>query len=123
MLKKIEIAAVFCGCDFGQPLETTKYTIQPLRRSKMTDRILLKRGLLLFVLVTMVSISGALTQANGDDSKKEIKLKDAVVLKAKNRVRANPGFRLVLEGKDTVVVFKKNVRIGPLKCSVCPGGQ
>lgn len=89
----------------------------------MTDRILLKRGLLMIVLVTMVSISGALTQANGDDSKKEIKLKDAVVLKAKNRVRANPGFRLVLEGKDTVVVFKKNVRIGPLKCSVCPGGQ
>ena len=94
-----------------------------LRRSKMTDRILLKRGLLIFVLVTMVSISGALTQANGDDSKKEIKLKDAVVLEAKNRVRAKPGFRLVLEGKDTVVVFKKDVRIGPLKCSVCPGGQ
>ena len=89
----------------------------------MTDRILLKRGLLLFVLVTLVSISGALTQANGDDRKKEIKLKDAVILEAKNRVRARPGFRLVLEGKDTVVVFKKDVRIGPLKCSVCPHGD
>ena len=89
----------------------------------MTDRILLKRGLLLFVLVTMVSISGALTQANSGDDKKEIKLKDAVVLEARNRVRAKPGFRLVLQGRDTVVVFKKDVRIGPLKCSVCPHGE
>ena len=89
----------------------------------MTDRILLKRGLLIFVLVTMVLISGALTHANGDESKKAIKLKDAVVLEAKNRVRAKPGFRLVVEGRDTVVVFKKDVRIGPLKCSVCPHGE